>query len=98
MSLGGLEVVQMNSLVIKNPNSAASAVSLDPASNGNKQIDSNTHNRGATGEGGIKKKLRLIPFEKWQKIELVILAAVVVIVWGLLSLPVIFYHLPESQV
>ena len=34
----------------------------------------------------------------WRLIELVAVCIVIVIVWGLLSLPVIFYHLPQKQV
>ena len=88
----------MNSIVIKNANSPTSVVSLDHISNGNKQPNSNAHNRHATGAGRIKEKLRHILVEKWQMMELVILGIVVVVVWGLLSLPVIFYHLRENQV
>ena len=88
----------MNSIVIKNTNSPTSVMSLDHISNGNKQPNSNGNNRHATGAGRIKEKLRHIPVKKWQMMELVILGIVVAIVWGLLSLPVIFYHLRESQV
>ena len=30
----------------------------------------------------------------WQRLELGVLVAAVLVVWGLLSLPVVFYHLP----
>lgn len=34
---------------------------------------------------------------KWLRAEIVGLAVVIVIVWGLLLLPVIFYHLPNVR-
>ena len=34
----------------------------------------------------------------WRLLELAIFCIVIVIVWGSLSLPVIFYHLPQKQV
>ena len=30
----------------------------------------------------------------WQRLELGVLVAAILVVWGLLSLPVVFYHLP----
>ena len=36
-----------------------------------------------------------ITYKKWLRAEIVGLAVVIIIVWGLLLLPVIFYHLPD---
>ena len=36
-----------------------------------------------------------ITYKKWLRVEIVGLAVVIIIVWGLLLLPVIFYHLPD---
>ena len=35
--------------------------------------------------------------EFWQRAEIGVLCLVVVILWGLLSLPVVFYHLPSGD-
>ncbi len=34
----------------------------------------------------------------WRRVELGLLVALIVVVWGLLLLPVVFYHLPEDKV
>ena len=34
----------------------------------------------------------------WRLLELAVVCILIVIVWGLSSLPVIFYHLPQKQV
>ena len=36
-----------------------------------------------------------ITYKKWLRAEIVGLAVVIIVVWGLLLLPVIFYHLPD---
>ncbi len=44
------------------------------------------------------------PFEQkgwvksWRRVEVVLLSGCIVIVWGLLFLPVVFYHLPTEEV
>ena len=43
--------------------------------------------------GGGKR----LSVEVWQRAEIIVLCLVVVIVWGLLSLPVVFYHLPSGD-
>ena len=96
MSSEGAELkLQMNQLVNKNgisKNASPDRKSNEAFGNGK------SHHPFAGGAGRMKVRLRHIPIERWQRIELVILSAVVVIVWGLLSLPVIFYHLPENKV
>ena len=44
------------------------------------------------------EKLRIISEKKSQWLQVGGLIAVLAVVWGLLSLPVIFYHLPQDQV
>ena len=36
-------------------------------------------------------------YKKWLRAEIVGLAVLIIIVWGLLLLPIIFYHLPNVQ-
>ena len=43
---------------------------------------------------GGKKSLSV---EIWQRAQIIVLCIVVVIVWGLLSLPIVFYHLPSGD-
>ncbi len=44
------------------------------------------------------------PFEQkgwvkpWRRVEVVLLSGCIVIVWGLLFLPIVFYHLPTEEV
>ena len=44
------------------------------------------------------EKLRVSPEKKCQRIQVGCFIAVLAVVWGLLSLPVIFYHIPQDQV
>ena len=44
------------------------------------------------------EKLRVSPEMKWQRTQVGCFIAVLVVVWGLLSLPVIFYYIPQDQV
>ena len=44
------------------------------------------------------EKLRIISEKKWQRLQVGCLVAVLAVVWGLLSLPVIFYYIPQDQV
>ena len=37
-------------------------------------------------------------YKLWLNIEVALLAVLIIGVWGLLSLPIIFYHLPISEV
>ena len=47
----------------------------------------------------LSNKFKHVLSNSWQyKLELAVVCIVIVIVWGLLSLPVIFYHLPQKQV
>ena len=46
----------------------------------------------------LTEKLRISPEKRWQRLQVGCLIAVLAFVWGLLSLPVIFYHLPQDQV
>ena len=47
----------------------------------------------------LSNKFKHVLSNSWQyKLELAVVCIAIVIVWGLLSLPVIFYHLPEKQV
>lgn len=47
----------------------------------------------------LKDKTSNVSFKQWQFIiELAVVLVVILIVWGLLSLPIIFYHLPQNQV
>ena len=43
-------------------------------------------------------KLRVNPEKKWLRLQVVGLIVAIAVVWGLLSLPVIFFHLPQDQV
>ena len=40
-------------------------------------------------EGDTERKYKV-----WLRVEIVVLFAVIVVVWGLLLLPVVFYYLP----
>ena len=65
----------------------------------NNVLNNNVHHLNAKGAGRIKKTLRhVLPVEQWRRIGPVFLAVVIIVVWGLLSLPIIFYHLPQDQV
>lgn len=47
----------------------------------------------------LSNKFKHLLSNPWQfKLELAVVCITIVIVWGLLSLPVIFYHLPHKQV
>ena len=46
----------------------------------------------------LKKSLHRVPIKYWRGIEVSVAVVMVVIVWGLFSLPIIFYHLPENEV
>ena len=50
------------------------------------------------GTPGIStlEKVRNVQLKEWQKY--IFPAVVIVIVWGLMLLPIIFYHLPNKQV
>lgn len=37
-------------------------------------------------------------YQKWLRMELAVLCVLMAIVWGLLMLPIIFYHLPTTVV
>ena len=42
--------------------------------------------------------LRVSPEMIWQRTQVGCFIAVIAVVWGLLSLPVIFYYIPQDQV
>ena len=44
------------------------------------------------------EKLRVSTEMKWQRTQVGCFIAVLAVVWGLLSLPVIFYYIPQDQV
>ena len=46
----------------------------------------------------LPDKLRISSKTKWQWLEVGGFIVAIAVVWGLLSLPVIFYHLPQDQV
>ena len=56
------------------------------------------HVSNAGSPGRIMKRLRHFLTTHWQTMELVILVVVFFIIWGLVSLPTVFYHLPQAQV
>ena len=67
---------------------------------------SRTETAAGTGtlSGQSKDKLRLggdeaeRKYKTWLRVEIVALCVVILIVWGLLLLPVVFYNLPASTV
>ena len=56
------------------------------------------HNQSPELSEKLKEKLCCRSRTKCEWLEIGCLIAVLAVAWGLLSLPVIFYHLPEDQV
>ncbi len=50
----------------------------------------------AGSSSGVRSPPRRV--QVWQRVELGLLAALIVVVWGLLLLPVVLYYLPEDEV
>ncbi len=50
----------------------------------------------AGSSSGVRSPTRRA--QVWQRVELGLLAALILVVWGLLLLPVVLYHLPEDKV
>ena len=77
---------------------AAAITESNRACQPNSVINNNGYHLNAKGAGRIKEKSRHVPVEQWRRIGPVFLAVVIIVVWGLLSVPIIFYHLPQDQV
>ena len=45
----------------------------------------------------LRDRAARLSVKTWLRTEIVVLCIVVVIIWALLSLPIIFYHLPEDS-
>ena len=46
----------------------------------------------------IKPGLSHVSVKKWQRFEFTLLVISIIVVWGLVSLPVVFYYTPSSKV
>ena len=73
-----------------------------------KQSQKPTHN-SESGEttfhricGVVREKMKIdvsrVPVRKWQRFEFTMLVMSIIVVWGLVLLPVVFYYIPNSKV
>ena len=63
-----------------------------PGSANDKVISSLQDRKPPTISAGKEHRLKA-----WQRAEVIVICAVIVIVWGLLSLPIVFYHMPPVR-
>ena len=52
---------------------------------------------GSCSSAPSRDRAARLSVKTWQRTEIVVLCIVVVIIWALLSLPIVFYYIPEGS-
>ena len=92
MRIANLTITALPSFELGVPARGTGYRSVDRAENGEVATTVKSHGKAAS----IKSSIFSDDSKRWRYVELGVLVAVVVVVWGLLFLPLIFYHIPDE--